>query len=268
MRRAFVVAASILTAVALCALAAAGALAQDLPQPPVGFKPPPPPPPTPIKPYSTVAVKLAGSYNDPSFAAFRKELGAAADKKDRAALAKLVVTQDFFWIQDKNLADARKPGIDNLAKAIDLDNPNGAGWRVLAMDAGEPTLGELPDNKGIFCAPAPPDFDAKAFETLVQQTDTDPEDWGYPARDGVEARAAAQSSAAVVEKLGLYFVRVLPDSPKANPGETQFLHLALPDGKTGFIPIDALMPLATDKICYSKSEGAWKIMGYIGGVSP
>ena len=268
MRRRLAVAASILTAVVLGALAAAGAAAQDLPQPPVGFKPPPPPPPPPVKPYSTVAVKLAGPYADPSFAAFRKELGAAVGKKDRAALAKLIVTQDFFWIQDKNLADASTSSIDNLAKAIDLDNPNGAGWRVLAMDSSEPTLAELPDNKGIFCAPAPPDFDAKAFETLVQQTDTDPEDWGYAARDGIEARAAAQPSAAVVEKLGLYFVRVLPDSPKANPGETQFLHLALPDGKTGFIPIDALMPLATDKICYSKSDGGWKIMGYIGGVSP
>lgn len=267
MRR-LAVAASILTAVALCALAAAGASAQDLPQPPVGFKPPPPPPPPPVKPYGTVAVKPAGPYTDPSFAAFRKELGAAAEKKDRAALAKLVVTQDFFWIQDRNLADANKSGIDNLAKAIDLDNPNGAGWRVLATDANEPTLAELPDNKGIFCAPAPPIFDAKAFETLVQQTETDPEDWGYAAHDGVEARAAAQPDSAVVEKLGLYFVRVLPDSPRAKPGETQWLHLALPDGKTGFIPIDALMPLATDKICYSKPDGAWKIMGYIGGVSP
>lgn len=267
MRR-LAVAASILTAVALCALAAAGASAQDLPQPPVGFKPPPPPPPPPVKPYGTVAVKPASPYTDPSFAAFRKELGAAAEKKDRAALAKLVVTQDFFWIQDRNLADANKSGIDNLAKAIDLDNPNGAGWRVLATDANEPTLAELPDNKGIFCAPAPPIFDAKAFETLVQQTETDPEDWGYAAHDGVEARAAAQPDSAVVEKLGLYFVRVLPDSPRAKPGETQWLHLALPDGKTGFIPIDALMPLATDKICYSKPDGAWKIMGYIGGVSP
>ena len=268
MRRCFVVAASILTAVALGALPVAGALAQGLPEPPVGFKEPPPPPPPPIKPFSSVTVKLAGPYSDPSFAEFRKSLGAAAEKKDRAALAKMVVTQDFFWIQDKNLADASKSGVDNLAKAIDLDNPDGGGWRVLAMDAGEQSLAELPDNKGIFCAPAPPAFDAKAFETLVQQTDTDPEDWGYPARDGVEARAAAQPSAAVVEKLGLYFVRVLPDSPRANPGETQFLHLALPDGKTGFIPIDALMPLATDKICYSKPDGAWKIRGYIGGVSP
>jgi hypothetical protein len=268
MRRSFIVAASMLTAVALCALVTAGARAQDLPQPPVGFKPPPPPPPPPIKPFTPVTVKLAGAYSDPSFAAFRKDLGAAVEKKDRAALAKLVVAQDFFWIQDKNLADDSKSGIDNLARAIDLDNPNGAGWRVLAMDASEPTLAELPDNKGIFCAPAPPDFHASAFEALVQQTDTDPEDWGYPARDGIEARSAAQPSAAVVEKLGLYFVRVLPDSEPAKPGETQFLHLALPDGKTGFIPIDALMPLATDKICYTKPDGAWKITGYIGGVSP
>ena len=135
MRRRFVVATSILTAVALCALPMAGVSAQELPEPPVGFKQPPPPPPPPIKPFSPVTVKLAGPYSDPSFAAFRKSLGAAAEKKDRAALAKLVVAQGFFWIQDKDLANKSKPGIDNLAKAIDLDDKDGSGWDALGSFA-------------------------------------------------------------------------------------------------------------------------------------
>jgi hypothetical protein len=63
-------------------------------------------------------------------------------------------------------------------------------------------------------------------------------------------------------------VRVLPDAPAASPGQPQFLHLALPDGKTGFVPADAVAPLASDQICYRQAAGGWKIAGYIGGVQP
>ena len=58
-----------------------------------GFKPPPP---APIKPYQTVAVTPPLPLNDPSFTAFRNQLGEVAARKDRAALAKMVVPQNFF----------------------------------------------------------------------------------------------------------------------------------------------------------------------------
>lgn len=242
--------------------------AQDLPQPPVGFQPPPPPPPAPVKPYNPVSVTPAGPFNDASYAAFRANLAAVAKNKDRAGLAKLVVPQGFFWVQNQNLADPGKPGIDNLAKAIDLDNPNGGGWAIIASDAADPSLAELPQNKGLFCAPAPPSFEPRAFQALFEGTDTDPTDWGYLVRNGVEVRSTADPSAPVVEKLGLYFVRVLPDSAPPTGGAPAFLHVALPDGKTGFIPLNAIVPLASDQICYVKDADSWKIAGYIGGVSP
>jgi hypothetical protein len=269
MRRQLIVPTVIIAALTVIALAPKAGLAQgQLPQPPVGFKPPPPPPPPPIKPYKPVTVTLAGPYNDPSFAAFRTELAGIAKTKDRAALAKLIVAQGFFWVQDKDLADSTKSGIDNLAKAIALDDPNGGGWDIIANDAADPTLAELPQNKGLFCAPAPPSFDPRAFQALFQGTGTDPTDWGYPTSNGVEVRAAAQPNAPVVEKMGLYFVRVLPDSAPSDGGAPSFLHVALPDGKTGFIAFDAIVPLASDQICYAKEGGNWKIAGYIGGVQP
>jgi hypothetical protein len=92
------------------------------PLPPGGFKPPPP---APIKPYQPVAVTPPAPLNDPSFAAFRGQLGQIVEHKDRAALGKLVVAQNFFWIQDKNLADPHKSGLDNLAKAVGLDRRAG-----------------------------------------------------------------------------------------------------------------------------------------------
>jgi hypothetical protein len=270
MRRPLLAPALIVAALSAATLVPDDGFAQggQLPEPPQGLQPPPAPPPAPIKPYKPVAVTPAAAYSDPGFAAFRKNLAAIAQRKDRAALANDVVAQGFFWIQDKDLADKSKPGIDNLAKAIGLDNPDGSGWDIITNAADDSTLAEVPQNNGLFCAPAPPQFDAQALQALIQQTDTDPTDWGYPSADNVDVRAAAQDSAQVVEKLGAYFVRVLPDAPAANPGQPQYLHLALPDGKTGFVPADAVNPLASDQICYRKAAGGWKIAGYIGGVQP
>ncbi len=256
--------ASIFVAAILVALAPAAFAQGQLPQPPIGLQPPPPPPPAPVKPYTPVAVTPAQSFNDASFDAFRKNLADVVQHKDRAALAKLVVAQGFFWVQEKNVADPSKPGIDNLAKAIDLDNADGSGWDVLASDADDPTLAELPQIKDIFCAPAPPKFDPQAFEALVQGTDTDPTDWGYPGDSNVEIRAAGQANAPVVGKLDMAFVRVLSD----NTSTAQYLHVALPDGKTGYVTANDIEPLASDQICYRKAADAWKIAGYIGGVSP
>ena len=265
MRRRFTVPA--FTAVlALVALTPNLGLAQPLPEPPVGLKPLPPPPPPPIKPYTPVPITLPAALNDPSFIDFRKKLGDVAQQKDRAALAKLVVTTGFFWLQDKDLADPSKSGIDNLAKALDLDSQNENGWETLAEAAAEPTAAEPPQHKGIFCAPAPPGFDAQAFINLLQKTDTDGSEWVFPVDNGVEVRAAAKPDGQVIDKMGLYFLRVLPDSaPPDNPGVPAFLHVALPNGKTGYVAATAIAPLATDQICYTKDASGWKIAGFVGG---
>jgi hypothetical protein len=242
------------------------ALAQPLPEPPVGLKPLPPPPPPPIKPYTPVPITLPQAFSDPSFVAFRKNLSDIAQQKDRAALAKLVVTTGFFWLQDKDLADPSKPGIDTLAKALDLDSQNENGWETLAEAAGEPTAAEPPQHKGIFCAPAPPGFDPQAFVNLLQSTGTDGPEWVFPVDNGVEVRATAKSDAQVIDKIGFYFVRVLPDSaPPDSPGAPAFFHVALPNGKAGYVAVTAIAPLATDQICYTKDASGWKIAGFVGG---
>ena len=271
MRRLFAVPALTAAVLTFLALAPGFALAQALPEPPVGLQPLPPPPPPPVKPYVPVAVTLPPLFNDSSFVAFRKSLGDIAQRKDRAALAKLIVANGFFWLQDKDLADPAKSGIDNIAKAIDLDSKAGNGWETIAEAAVEPTAAEAPQNKGIFCAPAAPGFDPQAFATLLQSTETENSitDWGFPAENGVEVRAAAKPNAQVIDKLGLYLVRVLPDSaPADTAGAPSFLHVALPNGKTGYVAATAIAPLATDQICYVKETSGWKITGYIGGTQP
>ena len=227
-----------------------------------------PPPPPPVKPYTAVAAKPPAPFDDAAFVAFRKQLADVTAKKDRSGLAKLVVTQGFFWIQDKDLADPKKSGIDNLAKAIDLAAQDGSGWAVLGGFANEATAAELPDKKGITCAPADPAIDPQAFQALANATQTDPSDWGYPLKDGTEVHAAAEPNSPVIDKLGFNLVRVLPDSAPPNSANAPaFLHVATPSGKSGYVAIDAIAPIANDQMCYAKDSGGWKITGYFGGVS-
>jgi len=236
---------------------------QPLPMPPGGFKPPPP---APVKPYSTVAAPPPQAYADPGFQAFHQQLAAIAAHKDRAALAKLVVAHGFFWVQDKDIADKNKAGIDNFAKAINLDAKDGSGWETLSGFAGDPTGAELPEQKGVVCGPADPALDPKAFQALMQATQTDPSEWGYPVKDGVEMRAAAQPNAPVVEKFGNIMIRVLGDNgPGEGANPPPFLHVAAPDGKSGFVASDAMAPLGGDQMCFRKDAGGWKITGYFGG---
>jgi hypothetical protein len=237
----------------------------QVPMPPGGFKPPPS---APVKPYKPLAVTPPAAYNDPGFAAFRKQLADIAQHKDRNALGKLVVNQGFFWMQEKDLADKRKSGFANLASALNLDAKDGSGWTALANMVDDPTALAMPDHPGIICGPADPNLDQQAFQSLVQSTKTQPLDWGYPTRDGIEVRGAPKPNAPVVEKLGLTMVRILSDSaPPQNPNEPGFLHIALASGKTGYAPMEAIGGLGGDQMCYAKEGGSWKITGYFGGPS-
>lgn len=227
-----------------------------------------PPPPPPIKPYAAVPVTPPANLNDASFIAFRKQLADVAAHKDRGALAKLIVAHDFFWVQDKDLADKQKSGVDNFAKAIGLDAKDGSGWATLAGYAGDPTGEPLPDHPDIVCAPAEPTIDSKAFEALIKATRSEPPEWGYPAKSGIDVRDAAKPDAPVVDKLGLTLVRVLPDNePPDDPKQPAYLHIATPSGKAGYVPLEAISSLAGDQMCYTKDASGWKIAGYFGGAS-
>jgi hypothetical protein len=264
MRRHVIASPLILAILTAVALAPTGVLAQAQQAQLLPLKPPPPPP---IKPYAPVAAKPAAPYDDASYQAFRKQLIDIAVKKDRAALAKLVVAKGFFWVQEKDVADPKKAGIDNLAKAVDLDAKDGSGWAQIGVMSSDPTAAEWPDRKGVICSPADPAIDAKAFQALTDSTQTDPAEWGYAVKDGIEVHEAAQAGSPAVEKLGLNLVHVLPDTPPPSGNGPLFLHVATPSGKTGFVTADLIAPLGGDEICYTKDGGAWKITGYFGGAA-
>jgi len=225
-------------------------------------------PPAPPKAYKPVTITLPKAVADPSFDAFRKQITDIAGKKDRAALAR-IVAQKFFWIpEDKDVADAKKPGIDNLAAAIGLDGNDAPGWDLLAGYAQEATADPHPQQSGAICGPGEPAFDDKAAEELAKATDTEPSEWGYPANAGIEVRSVFFTATATTEKLGLHLIRVFPDDSPTSAVHGDSLRIVTPSGKLGYVPIDLVLPLVSDQICYRKEGNAWRIAGAIGGVAP
>jgi len=229
----------------------------------------PPQEPAPPKPYKKVAVTLPAPVNDPSFEAFRAQLADIAQRKDRAALAALIVPRGFFWERESgNDADEKKSGIDNFAAATGLDAADGSGWEFLADYAAEPTASQVGDRQDMICAPVAPDFNEDEFIELMTATETNPIEWGYPTSDGIEARETAKPDSKLVEKLGMHLVRVRFDDVPPDPAAEPMLHIVTPSGQLAYIPAEALSPLGIDQLCYVKQDGSWKIMGYVGEGAP
>jgi len=225
-----------------------------------------PPSLAPAQPYKAVAITPPQPMNDDGFDAMRKQVGEAAQKKDRAAMARLVVARGFFWQREgRNAANKRKSGFDNLSAALGLDNKEGAGWEILFGYAEDPSVSPSPRHNGALCAPADPAFDAKELDALIKATKTDATEWGYPVSDGIEVHATPQANAPTIEKLGLYFVRIVPEAASV---PASYMRIATPSGRTGYVSIDSIAPIGNDQICYVKDGGAWKIGGYVGGGEP
>jgi hypothetical protein len=247
-----------------------GAQQKGPPPGPQGQKgaPPPPqaqqPPTAPPAPYAVLTVAPPKPYADPTLAAFRKDLAAIAQRKDRPALAKHVLVQGFFWLKEEGNAAGKKTGIEALATALSLAAKDGSGWESLGEFAADETAAPYPDRPNTVCSPAGPQFDVDTMEKLVESTKTDVGDWGFTSSDGVEVRATATQNAPVIEKLGMQFVRVMPDvAPNASQ---DFMRIVAPSGKVGFVAAEAIHPIGSDQLCYGKDAGgAWKIVGMIGG---
>lgn len=262
------IASTVMTTALILGLASAAGLAQTPAQP--GAAPQPAqqnPQPSPPKPYKPVSFTLPAPVKDASFDKFRTELGAIAEKKDKAALAKLVVAKDFFWMRENgDGADKAKSGIDNLAAAVGLDDKDGGGWELLFGLAQEQTMTPMAERKGVSCAPAGPKFDDAALEKLTQETQTDFFEWGYPVKNGLEVRAKGDPKAPVQEKLGMIIVRVMfEDTPAGTDPSTVWTKVVPPSGKVGFVEPSSILPLSSDQICYVKEGANWRIAGYVGG---
>ncbi|MBI3703097.1 MAG: hypothetical protein HY244_04400 [Rhizobiales bacterium] len=222
--------------------------------------------PAAAQPYNPVAIAPATPLSDAGLDAMRKQLGEAARRKDRAALAKLVVARNlFWWRQNRDTADKRKSGVDNLAAALGLNDKDSAGWDILAGYANDAGASPSAEYKGAYCAPADPSFNRKDFDELIKATRSDASEWGYPVSAGIEVHAGPQANAPVIDRLGLVSVRVMPE---ASPTSAAYVRIVTPSGRAGYVSIDAIAPIGNDQLCYVKDGDTWKIGGYIGGGEP
>jgi hypothetical protein len=211
------------------------------------------------KPYKPVEVTLPAPAADKSLEALRKQLAAIVQRKDRAALARLVA-KDFFWEGDLGgTFDAKKSGSDNLAAALRLGDADGRGWAMLSVLAAEPTLGPTMENPHARCAPAPPGYEDADLAELTEATNTDVIDWSYPRTPGLQVRIAAAADGVVIETLGLHLVRVLGAADRNG-----WVRVATPGGKTGFVAPGSLLSPLADRLCFGKDGGGWRIVGYVG----
>jgi hypothetical protein len=221
------------------------------------------------KAYKPVAIELPQPVKDPSFAAFRKQIADIAKRKDRAALAKHVAT-DFSWTaEDGNDVTLKgRPGIENLSRALYLDNPETEGWEMLAAFAAEATADPSPQRKGVICAPGDPKLDSEAVMELGNATGTTSGFWFYPSKAGVEVRDGAAPGSKVTGKLGMHLIWVYPDDSPAAAVHTDSVRVVLPSGQFGYVAADALVPLPSDLLCYVKDGNTWRIAGFFGGLPP
>lgn len=225
--------------------------------------------PAPPKPYKPVNVTLPKPVADPSFDAFRKQLGDVAERKDKAAFAGLVAPKVFHLGADgKDKADPQQSGMEYLSELLDLDSGEPFGWDSLAAAARDPTADPLPQRQGVICGPGAPGYDDTAFEALLKSTGTDEFEWAYSAAQ-LDVRASNAPNTPVSEKLGTILLRIMPDSGAAGgdaqPGSQTTLPVVTPSGKIGYVAAAALRPLSSDQLCYAKQGGGWKIVGYVGG---
>ncbi len=154
--------------------------------------------------YAPVAVSIPKGSNDPSLTVFRAKVFELAQKRDKDALANLIA-RDFFWERDFGGGyDKKSNPAANFAQALSLDAKNNAGWRLL-MSFVEQGTAPHATRRGVFCGPAEPKYDAKAFEKLLKATDSDVFEWSYPGYDAVIVRAKAAKDSAEIAKLGPAF---------------------------------------------------------------
>jgi hypothetical protein len=222
-----------------------------------------PPPQAPPKAYKPITVSAAAPMSDAGLDALRKQIGDIAGKKDKKALAGLVVAKGFFWDRaDGKPSDGKKSGLDNLSAAIGLNED--AGWESLGAYAGDPTAAPSDAHKGAVCAPSPPKYDQKGLEALAKATGTDMFEWGFVSQPGSEIHAKADPKSPLVEKVDMILIRVYED-PNAQGEGGDFTRVVGPSGKVGFISSDVIRALMGDQLCYVKDGAAWKIGGYVGG---
>ncbi len=232
-------------------------------------------------PYPEVKVDLPERYSgDAAFDAMRKKLATAAAKKDSAAVFALV-GPTFVWTYrggPTEQFDMGRSALDNFKVVFGFRAP-GAGqdggvddgpfWDALREFADDPSAYQSPDAGNLVCAPSIASAsDAEADEQArgKVETEDDPAEWYFTLgpTDVMKSPGDKGAPLAKVDAVAMPVLNAYPPAEDGSPPKpTTHIEVLLPSGKTGWVAKDAVRPMSSSRLCYSKTpSGDWKISGY------
>jgi len=230
--------------------------------------------------YPAVKVEMLQEHKpDAAMAKMRMAFADAVGKKDMQALFALV-GPTFVWMAQGEISDQFDFGRDALhnfkvvfgfrepGKVADGPVADGPFWDALAVFAADDTFYEAGGT--LVCGPAGARItDEGGFEKVRQRIGADDSvEWYFTRADTTATTAPGGGAPAgrISGQIAMPVLDVYPPLPEgqAAPPVTH-LRVLLPSGKSGWIPITAALPLATDRLCYAAGpDGAWKIVAFDG----
>jgi hypothetical protein len=230
--------------------------------------------------YPEVRVEIpAETKAEPALEAMRKQLANAISGRN-AGLLYALVGPTFFWNtngEPSEQFDKDRDALHNFKVAFgfrqfghnnDGENPRDQLWEVIEDIVSGAVLSPMDGNPAVLCGPPGVEpADSNAMDQAIERIETDGEDteWVYSIAEITLAEKPGGGGAVeTVSRLAMPIVATYPPSQALgnNPLPTHF-QLLLPSGKTGWIDVKQVQPLAVDRLCYGKgSDGAGKVVGY------
>ena len=231
-------------------------------------------------PYPEVRVEIpAEAKAEPALEAMRKQLASAISRRD-AGLLYALVGPTFFWNtngEPSEQFDKDRDALHNFKVAFgfrqfghgsDGENPRDRLWDALDDMASSAAFSRMEGNPSVLCGPLSAEpIDDAAMDQAIERIENEDEDteWVYSlAEITLTEKPGGSGAVETVSKLAMPIAATYPPSQALgnNPLPTHF-QLLLPSGKTGWIDVKHVQPLAVDRLCYGKgSDGAWKVVGY------
>lgn len=207
------------------------------------------------------------------FQAFLAELRQAVARRDKAALERHLAGDAFFERDHGGIVRQDAGAFDNFKALFQLNEDELAaeyrdiGWHRLEDALAVHSVGAHPAGLQAWCAPG---FVAPAVEEkmakFAERLGSDYAfEWGHVPADQVNVRSRPATGAAVVGALSSEAVRVLDWQPLPGAGGRTWIKVRTPSGRTGYVVEGFVTSFVPERLCFAERDGAWKIVGYIGG---
>jgi hypothetical protein len=228
--------------------------------------------------YPEVKVVLDNLYkSDAAFDTMNGVFLNAVQRKDLAALTALVAPT-FLWTVNDHPADELDLGRDavhnfkvafgfrTIGEDVDGGVDNGPYWEVLTAFAEEPSFYIANDAGTLVCGPMAAEVaDDDAFDQARRKIGAIDDPSGmvfYPRPRDIgrhvarRYRRASRQGRDHRDAVGFY----PPEKEGTPPPPPTHFEVLLPSGRTGWVPVSAVLPLETDHLCYARTPtGEWTI---------